>query len=119
LDLPKLQLVFCEYTDVPLVSISNSQRMPVPQANFVGTVYRGIDVQQFTFNGEPGSYLAFISKVSPEKGLDAAIRVARRAGLPLKIAVRMPLPFRYDPNVRADWEHWEHVVQPLLGEVWN
>jgi glycosyltransferase involved in cell wall biosynthesis len=116
LDLPELQLVLREYSDVPLVSISNAQRKPVPQANFVGTVYHGINLSQFTFNPRRGSYLAFIGRVSPEKGLDTAIRVARRAGLPLKIAARMPLPFRDDPNVRADWEHWENVVQPLLGE---
>jgi glycosyltransferase involved in cell wall biosynthesis len=116
LDLSELQLVFRESTDVPLVSISNAQRTPVPRANFVATVYHGIDVNQFTLNRQPGSYLAFIGRMSPEKGLDTAIRVARRARIPLKVAVRMPLAFKDDPNVRGDWEYWEHVVQPLLGE---
>jgi glycosyltransferase involved in cell wall biosynthesis len=116
LDLPELQLVFREYADVPLVSISNAQRSPVQKANFVATVYHGIDLTQFTFNPRPGSYLAFLGRASPEKGLDTAIRVARRAGLPLNVAVRMPLPFRDDPNVRADWEHWEQAIQPLLGQ---
>jgi glycosyltransferase involved in cell wall biosynthesis len=82
----------------------------------MATVYHGIDLGQFTFNPRSGSYLAFLGRASPEKGLDTAIRVARRCGLPLKVAVRMPLPFKDDPNVRADWEHWQHVVQPLLGQ---
>jgi glycosyltransferase involved in cell wall biosynthesis len=116
LDLPELQLVFREYADVPLVSISNAQRTPVQKANFLATVYHGIDLTQFTFNARPEGYLAFLGRAAPEKGLDTAIRVARRAGLPLKVAVRMPLPFRDDPNVRADWEYWEQTIQPLLGQ---
>jgi glycosyltransferase involved in cell wall biosynthesis len=103
LDLPELQLVFREYADAPLVSISNAQRTPVEKANFLATVYHGIDFTQFTFNARPEGYLAFLGRAAPEKGLDTAIRVARRTGLPLKVAVRMPLPFRDDPSVRADW----------------
>jgi glycosyltransferase involved in cell wall biosynthesis len=116
LDLPELQSVFREFADIPLVSISTSQRTPVAWANFIKTVYHGIDLDQLTFNARPGEYLAFLGRVSPEKGLDAAIRIARKAGLPLKIAARMPLPFREDPNVRADWEYWDCVIRPLLGD---
>jgi glycosyltransferase involved in cell wall biosynthesis len=115
LDLPELQPVFREFGEVPLVSISNAHRAPVTWANFVATIYHGIDLDQFTFNSCPGSYLAFLGRVSPEKGLDAAIRIARKAGMPLKIAARMPLPFRDHPNVRADWEYWDCVIRPLLG----
>jgi glycosyltransferase involved in cell wall biosynthesis len=115
LDLPEYQPLYREFADVPLVSISHAQRTPVPWANFVATVHHGIDLERFTFNPLPDSYLAYLGRVSPEKGLDTAIRVARRAGLPLKVAARMPLPFRSDPDVRADWEYWEHVVQPVLG----
>src|SRR5438445_309565 len=83
---------------VPLVSISDAQRAPVPDANWVGTVYHGIELDQYTFNARSGEYLAFLGRISPEKGVDAAIRVARRAGLPLKIAARRPLPFKRDPE---------------------
>jgi glycosyltransferase involved in cell wall biosynthesis len=115
LDLPELQPVFGEFTDVPLVSISDAQRTPVPRANFVATIHHGIELEQFTFDSGSGNYLAFLGRVSPEKGLDTAIRVARKAGWPLKVAARMPLPFCEDPNVRADWEYWDQVIQPLLG----
>jgi glycosyltransferase involved in cell wall biosynthesis len=115
LDLPELQPVFAEFSDVPLVSISDAQRRPVAWANFVATVYHGIDLDQFTFNPRPGNYLAFLGRVSPDKGLDAAIRIARKAGLPLRVAARLPLPFRDDPNVREDWEYWDTVIRPLLG----
>jgi glycosyltransferase involved in cell wall biosynthesis len=115
LDLPELQFVFREFADVALVSISDAQRNPVSWANFVATIYHGVDLNEFTFNPRPGEYLAFLGRISPDKGLDTAIRVARKGGLPLKIAARMPLPFRDDPNARADWDYWEAVIQPLLG----
>jgi glycosyltransferase involved in cell wall biosynthesis len=116
LDLPQLQPLFREWHDVPLVSISDAQRRPVPTAHWVATVHHGIDLDQFTFNPRPGRYLAFLGRMSPEKGLDTAIRVARRAGWRLVIAARPPLPFTHDPNVRADWEYYEQVIQPLLRE---
>ncbi|HEY7063724.1 MAG TPA: glycosyltransferase family 4 protein [Chloroflexota bacterium] len=114
LDLPELQHVYREFDDVPLVSISDAQRRPVAFANWVATVHHGILLDEFTFNPRPGSYLAFLGRISPEKGLDAAIRVARRAGLPLKVAARMPLPFTRDPNVRNDWDYYEQVIAPLV-----
>jgi glycosyltransferase involved in cell wall biosynthesis len=115
LDLPEYEPLYREFADAPLVSISDAQRTPVAWANFVATVYHGIDLNQFTFNPIPQDYLAYLGRVSLEKGLDTAIRVARKAGRPLRVMARMPLPFRNDPSVRADWEYWEHMVQPLLG----
>ena len=115
LDRPEHEPLYREFADVPLVSISQAQRTPVAWANFVATVHHGVDLEQFTFNPLPDGYLAFLGRVSSEKGLDTAIRVARRAGLPLRVSVRMPLPFLSDWSVRADWDFWEHVVQPLLG----
>jgi glycosyltransferase involved in cell wall biosynthesis len=114
LDLPELVPLYQEFSDVPLVSISDAQRQPVPEANWVATVYHGIPLDEYTFNPKPAGYLAFLGRISPEKGLDTAIRVAQRVQLPLKIAARMPLPFRNDPNARADWDYYENVVQPLL-----
>lgn len=119
LDLPELRPLYARFTDVPLVSISDAQRRPAPSANWVDTVYHGIDLDQYTFNPASGSYLAFLGRIAPEKGLDTAIRVARRAGVPLKVAARKPLPHTQDPNVRRDWQYYQDVIQPLLqhGDV--
>ena len=114
LDLPELEFVYREFCDVPLVSISDAQRQPVKSANWVGTVYHGIPLEEFTFTSRKGRYLAFLGRISPEKGLDTAIRVARRAGLPLRIAARKPLRLVADPNTRADWDHYRNDIKPLL-----
>jgi glycosyltransferase involved in cell wall biosynthesis len=114
LDLPELQPLYRHFKDVPLVSISDAQRRPVWWANFISTVYHGIELDQFTFSPQPSDYLAFLGRISPEKGLDAAIRIAHRAGVPLKVAARMPLPHTNDSNVQTDWEYFEEVVRPLL-----
>jgi glycosyltransferase involved in cell wall biosynthesis len=114
LDLPELQPLYRVFSDVPLVSISDAQRAPVPFANWATTIYHGIELDQFTFNPQPHGYLAFLGRISPEKGLDTAIRVAQRTGMPLKIAARKPLQFSRDPNVRQDWRHFNEVIQPLL-----
>jgi glycosyltransferase involved in cell wall biosynthesis len=114
LDLPELRPLYAEFPDAPVVSISNAQRRPIAAANWIETVYHGIPLGDQAFNPRRGDYLAFLGRISPEKGLDSAIRVARRAGLPLKIAARMPLPFKDDPNVRADWEYYESQIAPLL-----
>jgi glycosyltransferase involved in cell wall biosynthesis len=99
---------------VPLVSISNAQRRPASWTNWVDTIYHGIPLDEFTFSPRPGRYLAFLGRISPEKGLDTAIRVARRAGLPLRIGARKPLRLKGDPNVVADWQHYNQDVKPLL-----
>jgi glycosyltransferase involved in cell wall biosynthesis len=114
LDLPELQPLYRVFSDVPLVSISNAQRAPVAFANWVATIYHGIELDQFTFNPHPSRYLAFLGRISPEKGLDTAIQVARRAGWPLKIAARKPLQFSRDPDTRRDWRYFNEVIQPLL-----
>ena len=114
LDLPELEALYKEFTDIPLVSISDAQRRPAPNANWVDTVYHGIDVADYTFNPEPQGYLAFLGRISPEKGLDTAIRVAVRAGLSIRIAARPPLPHKHQAHVQRDWEYYERVIQPLL-----
>ncbi len=102
LDLPELDQLYAEFSDVPLVSISDALRRPAPVANWLATIHHGIDLDQYTFSPVQGEYLAFLGRISPEKGVDTAIRVARRAGMPLKIAARLPLPFKEDVNSRAD-----------------
>jgi glycosyltransferase involved in cell wall biosynthesis len=104
------------FAELPLVSISHAQRFPLPSANWIATVHHGIDLDEFTFNPEPGSYLAFLGRISPEKGLDVAIRVARRAGWPVLIAARPPLPFAHSPEAQRDREYFDEVIQPLLKE---
>jgi glycosyltransferase involved in cell wall biosynthesis len=114
LDLPELEPVYREFADVPLVSISHSQRAPVSRARWVATVHHGIDLDDFEPRFEAGRYLAFLGRVSPTKGLDTAIRVARRAGMPIKVAARLPLRAGYTPDAERDWRYYEEVVRPLL-----
>lgn len=116
LDLPELQALYQTFPRVPLVSISDAQRAPLASANWVATVYHGIELQEYTFNPKPDGYLAFIGRISPEKGLDTAIKISRRVGIPLKIAARQPLQFSRDPNVRKDWRYFDGVIEPLLSE---
>lgn len=105
LDSPELAPLFREYREMPLVSISNDQRRPLPFANWVGTVYHGLPQDQFRLNPKGGEYLAFLGRISPEKRPDRAIEIARRAGLPLKIAAKVD---------RADQEYFEREIKPLL-----
>jgi glycosyltransferase involved in cell wall biosynthesis len=78
--------LFDEYRDVPLVSISDDQRRPIPDANWQGTVHHGLPRGSFTFRPERGTYLAYLGRMSPEKRVDRAIEIARRVEIPLKIA---------------------------------
>jgi glycosyltransferase involved in cell wall biosynthesis len=107
LDLPELPALYRLYGDIPVVSISNSQREPLPEANYVATVLHGLP-QNLLRKGEGrGGYLAFLGRISPEKAPDAAIRIAARAGLPLKIAAKVD---------RVDREYFNSTVKPLLGQ---
>jgi len=114
LDLPALTELYQEFADVPLVSVSNAQREPHPDANWVATVYHAVELDQLPLGPGDGGYLAYLGRISPEKGLDVAIRVARRSGLLLKVAARLPLPHENDPNAQADRVYFDNVVQPLL-----
>jgi glycosyltransferase involved in cell wall biosynthesis len=115
LDLPVLPHLYARFPRMPVISISDSQRAPLPGANWAGTVYNAVDTDHLTFSPCGGDYLAWLGRISPEKGLDRAIRIAQRAGIPLKVGARLPLKDMNDPNVRADWEHYERDVKPLLG----
>lgn len=102
-----LQPLFQRYRDANLISVSNNQRLPLPYANWVATVYNGVDVTRYTLERRKGSYLVFVGRVSREKGLETAVEVARRARLPLKIAAKI------DP---VDRQYFETSVRPLLGD---
>jgi glycosyltransferase involved in cell wall biosynthesis len=107
LDLPELQPVFARFPEVPVVSISDSQRRPLPQARFVGTVLHGLPAELLMPQPVKPSYLAFLGRICPEKCPDRAIRIARRAGMPLKIAAKID---------RVDQTYFDEVIRPMLKE---
>ena len=84
LHIPDVKPFFHEYPEIPLVSISNDQRRPIPWANWQATVYHGLPRNLHTFRDGSGDYLAFLGRTSPEKGLDRAIAIARRSGMKLE-----------------------------------
>ncbi|WP_083338577.1 glycosyltransferase family 4 protein [Ensifer sp. LCM 4579] len=107
LDEPDLQPFYRAFSNIPLVSISNDQRRPIPVANWRGTVYHGLDPKLLPFKEKPGgNYLAFLGRISPEKGPDRAIEIATRTGMQLKIAAKV------DAKDRA---YWETVIEPLVA----
>jgi len=89
LDLPDLVPVYQMFPSMPVVSISDAQRAPLPWVNWLGTVYHGLPEDLYTFRETPGTYLAFLGRMSPEKGVDQAIAIAQQAGMPLKIAAKI------------------------------
>jgi glycosyltransferase involved in cell wall biosynthesis len=105
LDLPDLASVYQRFPEMPIISISNSQRRPLAAANWQGTVHHGLPRQSFSLGSGAGGYLAFLGRTSPEKGLDQAIEIAKRAGMPLKIAAKID---------RVDVQYFENVIRPLL-----
>src|SRR5262245_10972127 len=107
LDLPDLFPVFAEYAEMPIVSISDAQREPIPNAAWQRTVHHGIPPQLYRLHETPGSYLAFLGRISPEKRVDRAIEIAARAGRQLKIAAKID---------RADREYYETEIAALLEQ---
>jgi glycosyltransferase involved in cell wall biosynthesis len=108
MDVADLQPLFREFADVPVVSISDAQRAPLPFANWCGTVYHGLPLDLYPFRPNPGRYLAFLGRVSPEKGVHHAVEIARRLGLPLKVAAKID---------DRDREFYEHHLKPLFSEA--
>jgi glycosyltransferase involved in cell wall biosynthesis len=107
LDLPDLISVFDRFRNEPLISISNSQRRPLPWAHWHSTIYHGLPKDLFTFQPNQGDYLAFLGRVSPEKGADRAIEIAKLASMPLKIAAKVD---------RADRRYFKRDIEPLLTQ---
>jgi len=107
LDTPDLQAVLREFADFPLVSISDSQREPVPGATWVGTVHHGIPLALHRASLEPGGYFAFVGRISPDKRPDRAIQIAKRLHTPLKIAARVTDRRR---------PYFEQEIRPLLDD---
>jgi glycosyltransferase involved in cell wall biosynthesis len=105
LDLPELQPFYRTFSALPLVSISDSQRRPMPPANWAGTVYHGLPRDLLSYSGARDGYFAFLGRISPEKRPDRAIEIAARTGVPLKIAAKVD---------RADRVYWEEKIAPLI-----
>jgi glycosyltransferase involved in cell wall biosynthesis len=105
LDVPDLAHVYRRFPEMPLVSISHSQRAPLDWANWAATVHHGLPATLYRYGEGRGGYLAFLGRVSPEKGLDHAINIARRAGMPLKIAAKIE---------KKDAEYYEMQIKPML-----
>jgi glycosyltransferase involved in cell wall biosynthesis len=105
LDLPEHQPVFTAFSSIPVVSISNAQRRPVPQAGWVRTIYHGVPEDLLRPQPVTPSYLAFLGRIAPEKGVDQAIKIAGRCGIPIKIAAKVD---------KADVEYFEANIRSLL-----
>jgi glycosyltransferase involved in cell wall biosynthesis len=108
LDLPELVPVYRKFPDVPVVSISISQRKPLAWIHWIGNVYHGLPTSTLKMGSGSGKYLAFLGRISPEKRLDRAIRIAMEAGMPLKIAAKV------DPS---DREYYESRIRPMLKQL--
>src|SRR6266511_1949867 len=114
-DTRECAFVYDEFREHPLVAISHAQRRPLPKANWVATVHHGMPADLYRPSYARGSYLAFVGRIAPEKGVQLAIEVARRTGLPLKIAGRPPLEEWKYLEARTDHEYYETMVRPYLG----
>lgn len=107
LDLTHLPPVFAEFPMMPVVSISGDQRRPLPSANWRATIHHGLPPDLYEIGEHDGGYLAFLGRICPEKRVDRAIEIARRAGIPLRIAAKV------DP---VDQEYFETCIRPLLSD---
>ena len=105
LDIPDLVPLYREYSEIPVISISDAQRKPLPWINWQGTIYHGLPEKLFTFRAEPGNYLAFLGRISPEKRVDRAIEIAERVGMKLRIAAKISKP---------DQPYYDEVIKPLI-----
>jgi glycosyltransferase involved in cell wall biosynthesis len=105
-DLPELPGIYRAFPEIPLVSISDHQRLPVPPVNWRGTVYHGMPEDLFQQGRGDGGYLAFLGRICADKGILPAIEIARRAGLPLKVAAKVDL---------ADRAYFDREVKPVLA----
>ncbi|MGE5489742.1 MAG: glycosyltransferase family 4 protein [Actinomycetota bacterium] len=108
LDIPDLAPLYRHFDDLPMVSISDAQRRPLPWAHWAATIHHGLPKKLYRLNPKPGSYLAFLGRMSPEKRPDRAIRIARQAGIPLRIAAKV--------EKGPDEVYFEEHIRPLLRE---
>lgn len=105
LDLPEHQPVFSTFSSIPVISISNAQRRPVPHARWMRTIHHGLPERLLTPQPIRPGYLAVLGRIAPEKGVDRAINIAVRCGIPLKIAAKID---------RADEEYYQDRIRPMM-----
>jgi len=105
LDTPDLPAVIARFPDAPLVSISDHHRKPLPSANWLGTVYHGMPANSLEPSFEPGTYLAFLGRLTKDKGPETAIRLAKSAGMPLRMAAKIP---------RSETRYYRERLQPII-----
>jgi glycosyltransferase involved in cell wall biosynthesis len=105
LDIPDLVPLYQEFLEMPVVSISRAQRAPLPWINWQGTVHHGLPAISFISYPKVGQYLAFLGRISPEKGVEQAIEIAKRSGILLKIAAKID---------RNDKDYFESRIKPLM-----
>jgi glycosyltransferase involved in cell wall biosynthesis len=106
-DLPDLKALYAGFNDMPLAAVSHAQRRTIPYANVIATVHHGLPINLLKPNYRPqGGYLAFLGRIAPEKRPDRAIAIARRCGIPLKIAAKVD---------KVDQNYFNQVISPLLG----
>ena len=108
LDIPDLVPLYQEFFEMPVVSISDAQRAPLPWINWQGTVHHGLPEITFIQYPKMGQYLAFLGRISPEKGVEQAIEIARRSGMPLKVAAKID---------RSDIDYFERRIKPLMDHI--
>ncbi|MGB8526669.1 MAG: glycosyltransferase family 4 protein [Rhodoplanes sp.] len=107
-DSADLRALYAGFPEMPLVSISNAQRAPIPHANIVATIYHGLPIKLLQPTYHPrGGYVAFLGRISPEKGIERAIAIARAFGIPLKIAAKVD---------KVDEAYFREKVAPLLND---
>jgi glycosyltransferase involved in cell wall biosynthesis len=105
LDLPELKPLFRRFSSHPMVSISDSQRTPLPWANWQATVHHGLPLGLYSLHPQPQDYFAFVGRISPEKRADRAIGIAKACGMPLRIAAKVDA---------VDREYFDSTIEPLL-----
>src|SRR4051794_15556586 len=105
LDLPGLPQLIGAFANAPFVSISADQRRPLPEANWIATIQHGLPKDMFRPSYEPGSYLAFLGRLTADKGPEDAIRIARAARMPLRIAAKIP---------RAETAYFKNKLEPMI-----
>ncbi|WP_163337506.1 glycosyltransferase family 4 protein [Desulfopila sp. IMCC35008] len=116
LDIPELTMIFNEYSDMPVVSISDNQRLPLPMAHWQGTVYNGIDAPPYTFQPDRGRYMAFLGRITQEKGIREAIEIALRCDTELRIAAKIDLVENvyYREHIEP---YFDHPLITYVGEI--
>src|SRR3954463_3626688 len=107
LDIPELKPLYEKFNDMPVVSISNSQRGPLPMANWIATVFHGLPTDLYNYGTGEGDYVVFLGRFSPEKRADRAIEIARRAGVKIKVAAKVD---------KADERYFEKEIRHLLDQ---